>query len=364
MGDTKELAFAYGVQSLACFWFCQKSVKVTVKILSNMASIGYVKTLKRWRVRWHAKARGNPYIFSGSKVFHEKSQAVRHYAEMEAQEKLVRSGQVVPTESLDQVVNNFYQHIKRHTPRTQQHYKMVISLFVRNIPKSIVRIHQLDSHHIQEYLYKRRDRGVINRTLNAHLTVIKSFCRFYSERFNIANPASKVKLLKEDPPANRFLTKEEYLKVLEVAHPLAKGRIVFLANTGLRASEYSSLSAECVSPQATSITVTGKGRRRRTIPLNKSARAVLPNLRPASRKALHLQFSLLAKKANIPSFGPNALRHYFGTQLLLKGVATSKIAKLMGNSVRVIEKHYAHILTADIAHATDVLDCFFKPISY
>lgn len=344
------------MESLLFTGFCQKSVKDSVKIVSNMASLGYVKALRRWRVRWKAKARGNPYIFAGSKVFLEKAQAVRFYAEIEAQEKLVRSGQVVPSESVELVVQNFNRHIKRHTPRTQQHYKMVINLFVRNIPKSIIRIHQIDSHHIQEYLYQRRDLGVINRTLNAHLTVLKAFCRFYSEKFHIANPASAVKMLTEDPPDNRFLTKDEYLKVLAIASPLAKNRIIFLANTGLRASEFTSLTADCVNPQATTITVTGKGRRRRTVPLNKSARAVLPDLQPASRKALHLQFSALAKKAEMPSFGPNALRHYFGTQLLLKGVAASKIAKLMGNSVRIIEKHYSHILTADIAGITDVLD--------
>lgn len=321
-----------------------------------MASLGYVKALRRWRVRWRATDRKTHYVFAGSKVFHEKSQAVKFYAEIEAQEKLIRSGQVVPTESLDQVIQNFFRHIKRHTPRTQQHYKMVMNLFVRSLPKSIARIHQVQSHHIQEYIYRRRDTGVINRTLNAHLTVIKAFCRFYSEKFKINNPASIVKLLTEDPPDNRFLTKAEYQKILDIAPPLAKNRIIFLANTGLRASEFSSLTADCVNPQATTITVTGKGRKRRTIPLNKTVKSVLPWVKLASRKALYLQFSLLAKRAGIQSFGPNALRHYFGTQLLLKGVPAAKVAKLMGNSVRVIEKHYAHILIADIANATDVLD--------
>jgi len=321
-----------------------------------MANLRFVKERKRWRVRWRATNRKTHYVFAGSRVFFEKSQAVAFYAEIEKQERLIRSGQAVPSESLELVVNNYFRHIKRHTLRTQQHYKMVINLFVRSLPRSIVRIHQIDSHHIQEYIYKHRDKGVINRTINAHLTPIKGFCRFYSERFNIANPASKIKLLTEDPPNNRFLIESEYRKILEIAHSLAKNRIIFLANTGLRASEYSSLTADSVNPQATAITVTGKGRRKRTVPLNKSARAVLPNLRPASRKALYFQFRLLAKKAKIPSFGPNALRHYFGTQLLLKGVPASKVAKLMGNSVRVIEKHYAHILTADIANATDVLD--------
>jgi len=70
----------------------------------KMASLGYVKELRRWRVRWRAKKRGKPYIFAGSRVFLEKSQAVKFYAEIEAQERLVRSGQVSSSESILTVV--------------------------------------------------------------------------------------------------------------------------------------------------------------------------------------------------------------------------------------------------------------------
>ena len=45
-----------------------------------------------------------------------------------------------------------------------------------------------------------------------------------------------------------------------------------------------------------------------------------------------------------------------GPTLLLGGVASATVSKIMGVSIRVIEKHYSHILTDDIAHATDVLD--------
>ena len=84
--------------------------------------------------------------------------------------------------------------------------------------------------------------------------------------------------------------------------------------------------------------------------------AVLPYVSPGTKNALYLQFSRLAKRAGIEKFGPHALRHYCATQLLLGGVASATVSKIMGVSVRVIEKHYSHILTSDIAHATDVLD--------
>lgn len=317
-----------------------------------MASLGYHKSLRRWRVRWRATDRETHYIFKGSRVFHEKFQAVKFYAEIEAQERLVRLGQVMPGESMSVIVDSFQRHIKRHTVRTQQHYSMVIRLFLKSLPKSIIRIHQLEPAHIQEYLY-RLD-GRMNRTLNAHLTVIKAFCRLFSERQKIPNPAAAIKMLTEDPPNSRFLTKEEYHKLLDIAPALAKNRLIFLAHTGLRASEFSQLSIKSVTQNA--ITIIGKGRRKRTIPLNKTAMAVLPHVAPASKNALYLQFSRLAKRADIEKFGPHALRHYCATQLLLGGVASATVSKIMGVSIRVIEKHYAHILTADIEGATDVLD--------
>lgn len=316
-----------------------------------MASMRFIKNRRRWQVRWRATDRKTHYIFQGSRVFHEKFQAVKFYAEIEAQERLVRLGQVVPSESLSAVTDNFNRHIKRHTFRTQQHYKMVIRLFLASLPKSVIRVHQLEPAHIQEYLYRMDGK---NRTLNAHLTVVKSFCRLFSERLKIPNPAAAIKMLTEDPPQSRFLTKEEYHKLLDIAPPLAKNRLIFLAHTGLRASEFSQLSVK--SYNINSITVIGKGRRKRIVPLNKTAMSILPYVQPATKNALYLQFSRLAKRVGIEKFGPHALRHYCATQLLLGGVASATVSKIMGVSVRVIEKHYSHILTADIEHATDVLD--------
>ncbi len=41
-------------------------------------------------------------------------------------------------------------------------------------------------------------------------------------------------------------------------------------------------------------------------------------------------------------------RHTYGSQLAMKGVSIYKIAKLMGNSVRVAERHYAALQTQDL----------------
>ena len=322
-----------------------------------MANIRYIKSRGRWWVRYRAKVRGKKEVFKGSRTFLEKSQAVKYYAEMEEQERLFRSGQISLGEKIEDVTQDFNRHIKQFTPRTQQHYRHTIKRFIESLPKNAARIHDIKLPHIREYLYRLRDEGNKNRTLNAHLTAIKSYCRFFSEKLNIDNPAVKIKMLAEDPPKHRFLTFAEYQRILSVAQGQVKNRIIFLANTGLRASEFSNLTADCINPQTTAITITGKGRKRRTIPLNKSAREVLPHIKITGRHTLYVQFSQIAKDADIPKFGPHALRHYFATQLLLKGVPIIKVSKLLGHSsVRTTQNIYAHILADDMAHTTDVLD--------
>jgi len=322
-----------------------------------MATMNYVKDRRKWRVRWCAVNRRTRYRFAGSRYFFEKYQAIQFYGDIEKQEKLVRTSEVRPAEAIETVTAEFLRHIKKHTSRTQQHYRMVVENFVSSLPKSVMRIHQIDVTQIRECLYRLRDRKRTNRTLNAHLTVIKSFCRYYSEQFKLVNPALSISMLAEDPPKRRFLTGTEYTSVLEIAQKTARDRIIFIANTGLRASEFASLGPDNFSTDRSAITITGKGRKRRTIPLNRSARSVVSAIKPATKNALYLQFTRLARKAGIEPFGPHALRHYFATQLLLKGVPIIKVSKLLGhNSVKTTERIYSHILPDDIADVTNVLD--------
>lgn len=112
-----------------------------------------------------------------------------------------------------------------------------------------------------------------------------------------------------------------------------------------------------ISADVTTLTITGKGRKRRSIPLNKTAREILPRIKPARPNALLLQCYRIATKAEIPQFGPHAMRHWFATQLLIRGVQIAFVSKLLGHaSIRTTERAYSHILPSDLANATDVLD--------
>ncbi len=322
-----------------------------------MACLNFDKKLRKWRVRWRAtnKKATHNRIFKGSKVFPEKFEAVKFLADIEEQERRWRRG-LSPCRTIAEVLDDFLRFNQRLTKRTQGHYKFVLSRFVESLPEKVVWIEQINPSHIREYLSRMLDAGCKNRTCNANLTAIKSFCRYLHENYDIPNAAEKVRMFKEDPAAARFLTKEEYYKVLEIAPPLARDRIEFLVNTGLRANEFANLDADCVDEEVTVLTVVGKGRRQRSIPLNAKARELWPRIEPATKNALYLQFSRLAKRAGIESFGPHALRHYFATELLLAGVPMIKVSLLMGHaSVNTTQACYAHILPEDLQGVTDAL---------
>ncbi|MCE5324935.1 MAG: tyrosine-type recombinase/integrase [Planctomycetaceae bacterium] len=326
-----------------------------------MANIRYLKDRSRWWVRWRATNRKTHKVFAGSQVFMEKAKAVAHWAEMEAQEKLWRDGVVETIDSIAEVVKDFADHCKQHSQRTQGFYRAVLGRFSESLPRNVLRIQQLDMKHIQEYLYRLRDSGDINRTLNAHLTAIKSFCRYFSDRYNLPNPASRVPMMREDPPDHRFLAAGEYEKLIAAAKTdLWRDRIVFLAHTGLRASEFCQLiRSGSLDPQASAVTITGKGRRRRTIPLNQHCREIAGRpyiYKPVGRCRLYMGLAKIAKRAKIPPLGPHALRHYCATQMLLKGVPIAKVAEVLGHSIRVCENTYKHFIPQDLQGTTDVLD--------
>ncbi len=326
-----------------------------------MASMSWVKDQKRWRVRWRATNRITHRVFAGSQVFLEKPEALRCLMEVEAQERQWRNGQIDTLDSLAEAAKDFESHCKQHTLRTQGLYRSVLGRFLESLPGSVLRIQQLDAKHIQEYLYRLRDASNVNRTLNGHLTVVKSFCRYYSERYGLPNPAARVRMLKEDPAEIRFISTEEYHKLLAATtSPIWQDRIRFLANTGLRISEFCSLVRNGrLSPGMAAVSVIGKGRRKRTVPLNKTCREVLrrPNIyRPVGRSRVYMHLVKLAKRAGIERLGPHSLRHYCATQMLLKGVPIAKVAEVLGHSIRVCEAAYKHIIPKDLEGTTDVLD--------
>jgi len=238
---------------------------------------------------------------------------------------------------------------------------MVIWRFADFAPDNL---RNLTVEHIERYLDSIL-KNYTRRCANAHLTAIKSFCRWASENQGLDNPAMKIKMLKEDPPKRRILSEEEYEKILNVCQGDEANIIKFLANTGLRASELQSLKLNNISYSGRSLQISGKGRKARVVPLNLTAQScITKNDKPdinflksyEHRNALFALCKRLSRKAGVPVAGPHSYRRFFATQLMKNDVPIYKISKCLGHSEVRTTEIYLSCSIEDLEGTTDVLD--------
>lgn len=206
-----------------------------------------------------------------------------------------------------------------------------------------------------------------HNTANSHLAAIKSFYSWQHKRHGVPDIAADVPRLKKVAPEQRFLTEEEYEAILAVAEPLERDLMQVYGNTGVRRGEMLKLRWRHVSADGHSLFVPcGKGEKARTVPLNPMCYEILSRNRVDDTFAFLRRWGSsnsqdrvchrLAGRAQIPLFGPHALRHYFATRLLMLGLALKLISLILGHSdVATTERIYLHVLPTHILGATDML---------
>lgn len=252
-----------------------------------------------------------------------------------------------------------------HTKRTIGLYRRCITEFETYLSNDG---NQLTTEAIEAYIGDRLAAGWSKRYANCNLSAIRSYCRWRYRQAPKDDPAKPIRTLKEDPPKRRILSHEEYQKVMAAISGQDRDIVVFLVKTGLRASEFTSLTWEDISPDFTYLTVIGKGQKTRMIPLNSACRGILTKYKTEDpsgrlpfcrmhRVTLGKVCGRVAKKAGVKHFNPHACRHYFATELMSRGVSIYKISKVLGHaSITVTEKVYLHSGLKDILGITDCLD--------
>jgi len=247
-----------------------------------------------------------------------------------------------------------------YSPGTCTLYSRVIWRLVDFIPENIK---NTTVEHLERYVAHCLDKEKLSRrTVCNHIGIIKSFFRWASENYDIENLASKIKLLKYDPPKRRFISPEEYEKVLAVCSDGESRIIKLLYHTGLRASELQGLQLSNIHGK--SIRFTGKGRKERTVPLNETAYNCLyiddkPHIDFLKsfryRNALYALCARLSKRARLNSVAsPHSYRRFFGTQLRAKGVDILTISQLYGH--KNLDTTLLYLEHDDLQGSTDCLD--------
>lgn len=251
---------------------------------------------------------------------------------------------------------------------------------------------------VRNYRQHLVDQGRAPATINTMLAALRAWSRWARATHQAEHDLTNgVKALRAVESAPHWLTRPEQQKLLRVARQAVQlgdvraggdrrapaaiwprrdlALIALLLNTGLRLAEALALTRADLDlgERAGAVTVRqGKGRKHRTVPLNKSAREALLDwlaVRPAgaesdavflsqkggplSRRALAAMVESLAATAGLADVTPHTLRHSFAKNLVDAGVPLDQVAALLGHSSLDTTKLYTTPSAADLRRAAD-----------
>ena len=232
---------------------------------------------------------------------------------------------------------------------------------------------------IEEYKADKIKRGLKNKSINNHLTII-SKCLKSAVDWEIITSIPKIKPLKVQPQNFKYLTQEESQRLLDASEGVWYSLILTALNTGLRLGELMALSWEDINLRSKILTVTHsisagimdstKSNKIRHIPLtDKLGRhfETMPHKRYDSvftnregnrltRRACDSSLGRICRKAGLRKIGYHTLRHTFASRLAEKGVSIISIKELLGHSDIKTTMRYAHLSPIVLREAIKLLD--------
>ena len=237
---------------------------------------------------------------------------------------------------------------------------------------------------VLEYLeHLRAERKNGPGAVSLHVVVLKNFYRALVAMHHLElaeNPLAHFPKVKAAPVKLPVFLSEDEVRRLLTAPPgdtvLAvrdRALLTLLYGTGLRASECAALDDDDVDLANKTVTVTGKGGHRRTVPLNGQVLRALQayrqvrgevdrhspfflNLRHRriSRGAVYERVRKWAATAKIEKrVSPHRLRHTFATHLVKAGVQIVTIRDLLGHRQISSTQVYLHVTATDLREAAE-----------
>ena len=210
---------------------------------------------------------------------------------------------------------------------------------------------------------KEKEHEAAKSTVNRYCALLRTMINRAKDwgMFEGSNPVSKVKFYRE-PGKVRPLSPAEVGGVIKAARRISAepqspaqavvaDLIILMLNTGLRRSE--ALGVRWRDWRGADIEVVGKGERRRVVPLNSQARAVIerqPRVSPFifdmpnrhQPDNLRRTVKRIRKLSGVEHFHLHLCRHYAMTAMLAAGVDIQTAAEVLGHSRLSTSLLYAH----------------------
>ncbi|MEC0091106.1 tyrosine-type recombinase/integrase [Paenibacillus macquariensis] len=235
--------------------------------------------------------------------------------------------------------------------------------------------------HVVSYLSSVRERGVSDATRNRkHASVSCFFKALIELELHNVNPALDIKKSKTDKNrAPIYLEEAEMLRFFSAVEGKHRDRnlaiFLLMAYMGLRVGEVHALNLGDFNAERRSLSVFGKGRKWRTVPIPEVVcpmleRAVNERLEPKRNKEVAMFISQKGRRLSIRSiqqaasdtfdrfqsdisplqrtlYSSHKLRHSFATMILRKGADIRTVQELLGHSSIQTTTVYTHITSRE-----------------
>jgi len=228
--------------------------------------------------------------------------------------------------------------------------------YVRNVRRTLATVGKLVGRASTEALTaawleryrQKRARTVSARTCNQEIAEVRAFLAAEVRKGHLeANPATRLRNLRETKHPARWLRPAEYAALWEAAKPAIRDAMDVLVTTGMRLGELRALAPEQVV--AGSIELRERKARDWLVqPAGPLLLAVLsPRLRDIpwpylSRLSNHL--AALRARMGLPRIGAHALRHTCACWLVAAGVDLYRVKSWLGHSSVVTTERYARLV--------------------
>lgn len=228
---------------------------------------------------------------------------------------------------------------------------------------------QITSYDIEKYISSRLGK-VKNSTINRDLdTIYRVFSLGIDNEKISVNPCKKVKKLRVEHPPERYLTKEEEIKLLTVCNPIMRVIVITALHTGMRQNEILSLKWEDIFfKEGYLIARNTKNNKPRKLPLTDILQKELEGLPKLSEyvftspitlsryNEVKCTFRRTVKRAGIPHICFHQLRHSTASRLNEMGVDIVTIQKILDHAELRTTQRYTHNSSASIANAFKLLN--------
>jgi integrase/recombinase XerD len=254
---------------------------------------------------------------------------------------------------------------EQYSPRTiKQYHQVVINYLKHDQSPTLLSI--------QSYLAQRLEM-VSSARVAMERKALRSFFKFlHNADLWATDPTAKIKSIKVTYRERELPTEEDIARLLKAEcyrrtdTPKFRLMVVLLLDTGLRVWEACSIRRKNIKFQHLEITVMGKGRKERVVPISPLTATLLDNwiekcgdsewLFPAGNSRGYwdeLSFERTIRRVcirhGIKPITPHALRHFFATHNLKNGARLEVVSRILGHaSTSITADIYVHVDRDDI----------------